>query len=129
MLEPRENLSPTEWSLMKICWEKGETTARGIYDESLKTKQRGYQTVKTMLDRLAKKGYLDRKRFGPLWLYKPAKSRSRVVAGAIERFVDTVLDNTLAPLVVHFAKRERISTEELAALKELIEKNKEMNKE
>ena len=124
MAETNDKLSPTEWSIMNICWEKGETTAREIYDESLKEKQRGYQTVKTMLDRLAVKKYLERRRFGPLWLYKPARARAKVVAGAVERFVDTVLDNTFAPLVTHFAKKERLSDEELKALKELIEKHK-----
>jgi len=38
----KKSLTKTEWSIMKICWEKGEATARTIYDESLKDKTRGY---------------------------------------------------------------------------------------
>ena len=121
----KKSLTKTEWSIMKICWEKGEVTARTIYDESLKEKTRGYQSVKTMLDRLVNKGYLNRKKFGPIWLYKPTVSRAKVLGSAIDSFVNTVLDNTFTPLLAHFAKKENLSHEEIEALKKLIKKKKE----
>ena len=121
----KKSLTKTEWSIMKICWEKGEATARTIYDESLKEKTRGYQSVKTMLDRLVKKGYLNRKKFGPIWLYKPTVARAKVLGSAIDSFVNTVLDNTFTPLLAHFAKKENLSPEEIGALKKLIKKKKE----
>jgi len=121
----KKSLTKTEWSIMKICWEKGEATARTIYDESLKDKTRGYQSVKTMLDRLVKKGYLNRKKFGPIWLYKPTVARAKVLGSAIDSFVNTVLDNTFTPLLAHFAKKENLSPEEIGALKKLIKKKKE----
>ena len=121
----KKSLTKTEWSIMKICWEKGEATARTIYDESLKQKTRGYQSVKTMLDRLVGKGYLNRKKFGPIWLYKPTVARAKVLGSAIDSFVNTVLDNTFTPLLAHFAKKENLSPEEIEALKKLIKKKKE----
>jgi BlaI family transcriptional regulator, penicillinase repressor len=114
-------LSKTEWNIMNICWKKGRASARVIFDETLLEKQRSYQTVKTMLDRLTEKGYLRREKFGPIRLYTPAVARSAVLAREIESFVGTVLDNTLAPLFVHFAKKEKLSREELDELRKLIE--------
>ena len=84
----RNKLSRTEWSLMKICWEKGKVSARIIYEETLKEKKRGYQTVKTMLDRIVKKGYLEREKFGPIWLYNPTVSRSKIIAREIDIFLN-----------------------------------------
>ena len=121
----RSELSNTEWFLMKICWEKGQVSARVIYEETLKEKKRGYQTVKTMLDRMVAKGYLDREKFGPIWLYKPAVSRTKVIAREIEKFANTVLDNTFAPLFVHLAKKEKLTGEEIETLKKLIEEHEE----
>lgn len=118
-------LSKTEWLLMKICWTQGKSTARQIYEEALKKKDWGYQTVKTMLDRIVNKGYLRREKLGPLCLYEPDVSRSKVVANAIETFTDTVLDNTFAPLFVHLAKGKKLNDEEIASLKKLIEEHKE----
>ena len=54
MGKKRSDLSKTEWGIMRICWEKGQSTARVIYDETLKEKKRSYQAVKTMLDRLVR---------------------------------------------------------------------------
>ena len=125
MKEKKESLSKTEWSIMKICWEKGESTARTIYEESLKEKKREYSSVKTMLDRIVNKGYLKRKKFGPLWIYEPTVSRPKVLAQAIDNFVDTVLDNALTPLFTHFLKKEKLSPEDIEALEQLIKKSKE----
>jgi BlaI family transcriptional regulator, penicillinase repressor len=118
-------LSETEWQLMKICWEKGQVSARIIYEETLKKKSRGYQTVKTMLDRLVVKGYLVREKFGPIWLYTPTVSRTKTVTKEIESFMNNVLDNTFTPLFAYLAQKEHLSKEEFDALKKLVEEHKE----
>ena len=120
-----KDLSKTEWKIMNICWDKGEVSARNVYEETLKEKKRGYQTVKTMLDRLVLKGYLEKEKFGPIWLYKPRVKRTSVISKAVENFVDNVLDNTVAPLFTYFAKKEKLSREEVEALKKLIEEKGE----
>ncbi len=125
MQKNKSKLSRTEWTLMKICWEKGQVSARVIYEETLKEKKRGYQTVKTMLDRLVGKEYLEREKFGPIWLYKPAVLRSKVIGKEIDTFVSTVLDNTFAPLFARLAEKEKLSREEIEALKKLIEQHEE----
>jgi len=125
MKEKRRKLSRTEWSLMKICWEKGKVSARVIFEETLKEKKRGYQTVKTMLDRLVKKGYLKREKFGPIWLFNPVVYRSQVIADEIETFMSTVLDNTFTPLFAHLAEKEKLSQKEIEALKKLIKEHEE----
>ena len=125
MPKKKNNLTKTEWSLMNICWDKGRVSARQVYDETLKGKQRGYQTVKTMLDRLVMKKYLEREKFGPIWLYKTTVPRARMITCEIDSFVSTVLDNTFAPLFAHLAKKEKLSREEIDALKKLIEEHGE----
>ena len=125
MIKKQSNLSKTEWSIMNICWEKGQASARVIYEETLKEKKRGYQTVKTMLDRLVKKDFLAREKFGPIWLYNPIVPRSKIIAREIETFVSTVLDHTFTPLFVHLAGKEKLSQEEITALKKLIDDHEE----
>ena len=121
----QKKLSKTEWSLMKILWEKGESTAREIYEETLKEKKRGYQTVKTMLDRMVQKNYLSREKFGPIWLYKPAVTRAAIMKAEIETLADNVMDNTLVPLFTHLADKEKLTPEEIDALRKLIKKHGE----
>ena len=128
MAKERDALSKTEWGIMNLCWTQGETSAREIYEASLRQKRREYQTVKTMLDRMTAKGYLKRRMFGPIWLYRPAVTRAKALAQAIDGFVDIVLDNTLAPLFTHFVKKETLSPEELEALEALIAKARKEQK-
>jgi BlaI family penicillinase repressor len=121
MISPKRDLSKTEWSIMGICWKLGQCTARQVFEESLRERRRSYQTIKTMLDRLGDKGYLRKEKSGPLWLYQPTVGRSKLVARAVESFVETVLDNTVAPLFVHLAERSAISQSELDELKQLVQ--------
>lgn len=120
MAKERAKLSKAEWTLMNLCWEMGRATAREIYDASLKLKKRDYQTVKTLLDRMAAKGFLKVEKQGPLCMFTPAVRQSSAVSGAIKEFISTVLDDTLAPLFVHLARERRLSDEEIESLKQLI---------
>ena len=118
-----QRLSRTEWTLMNICWRLGKSTARQVYDESLGHRERDYQTVKTLLDRIAGKGYLKIEKLGPLCLYTPIVRRSAALAAAIEDFTRTVLDNTLAPVFVHLADSGNLRQEELDSLRELLRRH------
>ena len=103
-----------------------ETVVKRLYD-SLNEKQRDYQTIKTMLDRMAAKGYLAVEKLGPLCLFSPAVKRSQAVALAIDEFVGTVLDDTLAPLLVHLANDGKMSPEELDELEKILSERKREN--
>ncbi|MHB9028794.1 MAG: BlaI/MecI/CopY family transcriptional regulator [Candidatus Latescibacterota bacterium] len=119
----RKALSGTERLLMQICWEKGPATARDIHEATLKEKRREYQTVKTMLDRMVEKRYLIRRKFGPVWLYEPALTREDFLRSEMETLAETVLENNFAPLFVNLAKKEKLSREEIDALRELLKKH------
>lgn len=118
-------LSRAEWTLMNICWRLGKSTARQVYDESLDRQERDYQTVKTLLDRIAAKGYLKIEKLGPLCLYTPIVPRSAALGTAIEDFTRTVLDNTLAPVFVHLADSGRLKEAELDSLRELLRRHEQ----
>ena len=109
---------------MKICWEKGTTIARVIYEETLNEKKRSYHTINTMLKRLVKKGYLKSEKLGPLWLYTPIVPRSKVIKQEIETFVTNVLDNTFTPLLSFLTEKHELSEEEIEALEKLLKKKR-----
>ena len=128
MVIQARKLSSAEWKVMNLCWKLRKATARQIHEILLPEKERDYQTVKTLLDRIVAKGYLKMEKLGPLCIYSPAISRTSVVAGAVEEFVATVLDNSVAPLFQHLAKNESISEQELEKLKDLLARAEERHK-
>jgi BlaI family penicillinase repressor len=128
MARKLRKLSPAEWSVMNLCWKLRKATARQIYEASLQNQERDYQTVKTLLDRIEAKGYLKMEKLGPLCIFSPIVSRASAVAGAVEDFVATVLDNSVAPLFQHLAKAENIDERELEAIRSLLRKSEEKRK-
>jgi len=110
---------------MNACWKLGRATARQVYDALDDGDGREYQTVKTMLDRIADKGYLATDKLGPLRVYTPAVTRKATLKGAIADFTATVLDNSLTPLFQHLAERESIDDDELEALRDLVRRAEE----
>jgi BlaI family penicillinase repressor len=123
MPDPAPELSKAEWLIMNACWDRKNLTARDVHEAVAAQREWEYQTVKTMLDRLVEKGYLRRDKVGPISVFTPAIPRTRTVRRAIDGFVETVLGNQLAPLFAHLAGGEKLSDEELAALKKLVEEN------
>ena len=125
MTRPESELTRAEWLIMKCCWSKGKCTAREVYEEALKQKAWQYQTVKTMLDRLLQKGYVQMEKIGPICLYKPAISQTKVLTRAMDTFIGTVLDGTLTPIFAHLAKGRKLNEDEIEALKKLIDQHGE----
>ena len=117
------DLSKTEWIVMNLCWQHGKATARQIYDEASEARSWEYQTVKTLMDRLVAKGYLRMEKLGPLCLFEPAIPQTKTVAKAIDGFMNTVLGNTVAPLFAHLAKGRKLSDDEIASLRKIIQEN------
>lgn len=63
-------ISSAEWEVMRVLWTKGEATSTEI-TKILSTKQDwSASTVKTLLGRLADKGYLTSRREGRTYLYQ-----------------------------------------------------------
>lgn len=123
MTEPPLNkLSRAEWQIMSLCWRLGRSTARQVYEASLEHKKRNYRTIKTLLDRIAAKGYLRVEKLGPLSIFTPIVERRRAVGEAIRDFIDVVLDHTLAPLFIHLTEKEELSEDELRALEQLLDR-------
>ncbi|WP_372367920.1 BlaI/MecI/CopY family transcriptional regulator [Candidatus Uabimicrobium sp. HlEnr_7] len=127
MVKKIDELSKNEWVVMKVCWKKKQVTARNVYEATLKQKKWEYQTVKTMLDRLIKKGYLQREKFGPVYIYSPVISQKQSVRQAVESFVGMALDNTIIPIVAHFVDRQKLTQDEVKSLKKLIENYEELS--
>ena len=118
-------LTKAEWLIMRCCWKKGKCTARDVYEEVLKQKGWRYQTVKTMLDRLVQKGYVKMGKIGPICLFEPAVSQTRVMGKALDSFVGTVLGGALTPIFAHLAKGRKLSQEDIESLKKLVEQHEE----
>ena len=112
-------LGELEWTVMRVCWEKGKSTARVIFEEMLKARNTKYQTIKTTLDRLVMKEFLTREKFGPIWLYSPKVNEKTLTSKAVEKFARIVFGDTISPIFIHMLKKKKYA-KELEELKKMI---------
>src|SRR5258707_10864532 len=71
---PSTALGPLETQVMEILWSRGESNVHDVV-EQLAAAKRAYTTVMTTLDRLFKKGLLERRKADRAFVYTPRYSR------------------------------------------------------
>ena len=118
-------ITKNELELLKICWDKKEFTAREIFEESLKFKDRKYETIKTTMERMVQYGYLDRRKIGPVWLYTLKEPKEKFIRRLTRQFVDTVFNGNINLLHCNLFKMGKYSKEDLQYLKKIIEEMEE----
>ena len=68
-------LGPLELTVMEIMWAHGENNVRDVVDKL--SRPLAYTTVMTTLDRLFKKGMLDRRKSERAFIYSPTLTRTQ----------------------------------------------------
>ena len=115
-----QNLSPAEWSVMQVIWEKGPMAAGEIYEKLSNEQEWAYETVRTLLRRMASKGWVDAKRVGNSYLYSAAMAQKKAVRNAIKEFSNRVLGGFVSPFVAYFAEKKDLSPEDIKQLEDII---------
>ncbi|MDO1559369.1 BlaI/MecI/CopY family transcriptional regulator [Brevundimonas sp. 2R-24] len=114
-------ISSAESLVMDVLWRDGPRTADQVCAAVAAEQNWTAATVKTLLSRLLTKGALTAERDGRRYLYRPALSRDDYVHGESRGVIERLFGGQVAPLVAHFSARERLTPEDIAALKRLIE--------
>lgn len=122
-------LSDSEWALMKVLWDCAPASVNDIAERVKDTVQWHHKTVRTMLIRLHNKGIVDYVMEKNIQHYRPLFSREECESTATESFIQRVFDGALTPMVAHFTTKRRLTSEEKAALRELLNDDDENDKE
>jgi len=113
-------LTEAEWEIMKVVWEK-EPCAAGTVQESLaESRDWAYSTVKTTMDRMAEKGFLQIQRIRNLQLFKSCVSEIDAKRGEFRKMLKRAFDGALTPMMQFLIEHEGISKEDAAQLRELV---------
>lgn len=114
-------ISAAESLVMEALWRRSPLTAEQIASEVASDQEWTEATVKSLLNRLLTKQAIAADRDGRRYLYRPLVERGDYVHAESRGLIDRLFEGRLAPLVAHFSERERLSPEDVAELKRLIE--------
>ncbi len=105
MNSPARLLPELELEVMKILWRKQTATVAQVQESLKPTRPLAYTTVMTVLDRLARKGAVDRRKQGRGYLYKAAMSEQAVCELAVDRLLDDFFSQSPEKLVQYVHER------------------------
>ena len=117
-----ETKEPTEreFQILKVLWERGESTVREVY-EILRVELPIVQnTVQAFLRVMEQKGLVTHRVDGRSFVYRAAIARERNKKNLVSGLLDTVFDGALDQLVASAFHVKRPSASELVRLRELL---------
>jgi BlaI family transcriptional regulator, penicillinase repressor len=115
------DISEAEWKVMKILWGKSPQPAYDIVQALAGKEDWHPNTIKTILNRLCRKRALGVTKYKNLFLYHPLVSEEDCVQAESESFLRRFFGGSVKPLLVHFARRQKLSAADLAELKRILE--------
>jgi len=117
-------VSGAESVVMEALWRHSPLSAEDIAAEVAGPQGWTEATVKTLINRLLKKKAIGAARDGRRYLYRPLLARATYVQAESQGLLDRLFDGRLAPLVSHLSQSRKLSAEDIAELKKLIEEMK-----
>lgn len=122
--EKLPELTKAEFDILRILWKSGRLSVRELHDQLIENYQWVYSTTKTMMDRMVKKGLLEREAFHGIYLYRPLISRPRGFVRFIQFFSERVLELDPGMVVALFAHSNALTSEEIDELTRLLDGEK-----
>jgi BlaI family penicillinase repressor len=121
---PRKGLSDLEHQLMEILWKSGPGTAEQIREALAPRHVLKDSTVRTVLLRLQKKGYVEHKVEGRAFVYSGVEKPRNVAVRAVREILDRFCEGSLEQLLVGLVENEVVDRAELQQLARKLAKEK-----
>ncbi|HWG77785.1 MAG TPA: BlaI/MecI/CopY family transcriptional regulator [Steroidobacteraceae bacterium] len=118
IMKASAELGELERQVLQIVWEQGDVTAdqvRQAIDRPLKE-----STVRTVLTRLERKGYVMHEVQQRTFLYRAAKARGQVAARAVKRIADWFCNGSLDEVLVGMVQARLLSQRDLQRITEKV---------
>lgn len=94
----REIPPPLELDCLRTLWRLGEANVAQVKADLEPRRNLAYTTVLTLLDRLARRGFVSRRKVGRSFLYAPEKDRESMRQIALRDLVDVYFDGSVPAL-------------------------------
>lgn len=114
-------VTDAEAQVMQVLWDRHPRSAEDVVAALASSTDWAEPTVKTLLNRLLRKGAIAAERDGRRYLYSPVLTREAWVARQSEGLLERLFGGRVAPLVAHFSERGRLSDADVAELRRLLE--------
>lgn len=110
-----------EYELLRFLSGQEDLSVRQIFEEFGRPRGFVRGTIVKAVDRLLKKGLVDRKKVDGTFLYRTRQDAERMERQLVEAFIKERLGGRLKPIASFLAQSEDIDPSELEQFKELLD--------
>jgi predicted transcriptional regulator len=112
-----------ELEILRVLWERGPATLGEICDALRRERHVATTTVATMLTVMLDKGLVRRRRAKRGHQWSAVVTHAAAARSMVGKLVDNVFDGSASRLVTHLVEGGKLSDNELAELRKLINSN------
>ncbi|HIJ64625.1 MAG TPA: BlaI/MecI/CopY family transcriptional regulator [Candidatus Hydrogenedentes bacterium] len=113
-------ISEAEWQVMRVLWAEAPQTANDVV-EALDNTDWSPKTVKTLINRLVRKGALGFDKDGRVYHYYPLVQEKDCVRAESRSFLQRVFGGAVTPMVAAIIEDEDLTPEEIAELRRILD--------
>jgi predicted transcriptional regulator len=113
-------LAPLELDCMNALWPLEEATVRQVQEALSARRPRAYTTIMTILDRLAQKGIVARRKVGKAYVYVANLRTGDAQQHAVQQVIEGFFGGSRAALTAHLAGKQ-IPAEQIQRAEQKIE--------
>jgi len=118
-------LTEAELRIMNVLWEKGSATVHEVLQGLPGETALAYNSVLTIIRILEKKGYVNHVKDKRAHVYTPRVDRKDATRFEVRHLVSRFFGNSDELLVLNILEEKSIDADELARLRQLLERSKE----
>jgi len=117
MLPKQTTLGPLELKILNILWTNGPSTAREVLDALPPDEPRHYNTISTVLNRLARRGIVSRERTDRSHRFTPEVTRDELANEYLGLVREDLCGGSWNRLLAALLTQGKPSPDQLAALR------------
>ena len=123
-MNENQNIKPTESELeiLQILWKRGPSSVKEVNEEINKKKESGYTTTLKTMQIMLEKGLVTREKAGRGHVYSAAYRKEETQQALLDKVLETAFGGSAGKLVMQALGNKKTSKEELAEIKNLIDK-------
>ena len=122
--KPATTPTSVELEILRVLWDRGPATVREIHNILAQKRDTGYSTTLKMIQVMTDKGLLVRDDSVRPQVYRATEPQEKTQLQLLDDLIQRGFGGSAMRLVLRAASAKRISSDELAQIKKLIEQSK-----
>ena len=111
-----------ELAILSVLWERGPSTVRDVHDALSGTQATGYTTVLKLMQIMTEKGLVVRDESQRAHIYEARSSEQKTQRQLLTDLVERAFGGSPAKLVMQALSDRRTSTDDLNAIRDLLDR-------